>query len=503
MDGNRGAKGSIKDRLISMLYRMRYKKKKLKEQNYTVDKKEQQLNYINNLQDFREDENINILDAKDKIALDDVKYTTNFKVTRKKGIDVKRGTRQEVPIISVQEINQQSVITPEQNIDTIENNLNIKLDSIESKTGELSESVNLKKEIKKTKDEIIILKEVDKFVKTSIENLDEINTELNEIKEDIKGKNKPAEEIEKRYNELKKKITKLKDQYSAIKEKYDLSEFSILESIKLMDSIDNYKSMASLNEVEMMVKVCIKEIEKIDSVTIVVEEGKKVENNIEEKKDRENKIKVKFNKNKTKVNELRTIEEEIAYELKVQQDIVDEMYKSASYLQKEVSKKMEYIGHKKIISSLFRIAGGILTIPLTGSQIFGVALGSTMINKGLKEMNKKLETKEKIVINYKYEDISRQILEVKDKIGYTNIVLIDSLSEIKRLKTNFNEVYKDYKYILPDYVEMIEKIEELERRLVEQQSKLVNMDKKLEKEKEINKQKLKKVEKINLKKYLI
>ena len=497
MDGNRGAKGSIKDRLISMLYRMRYKKKKLKEQNYTVDKKEQQLNYINNLQDFKEDENINILDAKDKIALDDVKYTTNFKVTRKKGIDVKRGARQEVPIISVQEINQQSVITPEQNIDTIENNLNIKLDSIESKTGELSESVNLKKEIKKTKDEIIILKEVDKFVKTSIENLDEINTELNEIKEDIKGKNKPAEEIEKRYNELKKKITKLKDQYSAIKEKYDLSEFSILESIKLMDSIDNYKSMASLNEVEMMVKVCIKEIEKIDSVTIVVEEGKKVENNIEEKRDIENKIKVKFNKNKTKVNELRTIEEEIAYELKVQQDIVDEMYKSASYLQKEVSKKMEYIGHKKIISSLFRIAGGILTIPLTGSQIFGVALGSTMINKGLKEMNKKLETKEKIVINYKYEDISRQILEVKDKIGYTNIVLIDSLSEIKRLKTNFNEVYKDYKYILPDYVEMIEKIAELERRLVEQQSKLVNMDKKLEKEKEINKQKLKKVEKIN------
>ena len=31
MNGNRGAKGSIKDRLISMLYRMRYKKKKLKE----------------------------------------------------------------------------------------------------------------------------------------------------------------------------------------------------------------------------------------------------------------------------------------------------------------------------------------------------------------------------------------------------------------------------------------------------------------------------------------
>ena len=44
MNGNRGAKGSIKDRLISMLYRMRYKKKKLKE-DYTIEIKEKQVNY--------------------------------------------------------------------------------------------------------------------------------------------------------------------------------------------------------------------------------------------------------------------------------------------------------------------------------------------------------------------------------------------------------------------------------------------------------------------------
>lgn len=482
MDGNRGAKGSIKDRLISMLYRMRYKKKKLKEENYTIDNKEKQVNYINNLQEFKEQENINILDTKDKNSLDEVKYTVNFKVKRSVGISEPSKVEK-----------QETVLEPGLDIITNVQNLDIKLDTMESKTSELNEKVDLKKEIKKTKEEIVILKEVDKFINDSKDNLEEINTELNEIKEEIKEKKKPAEEIEKRYNELKKKINKLKNQYSAVKDKYDLSEFSILESIKLMDSIDNYKSMASLNEVEMMVKVCKKEIEKIDSVTIVVEESKKTENNIEEKKDKENKIKVKFNKNKTKVNELRTIEEEIAYELKVQQDIVDEMYKNASYFEKEVSKKMEYIGHKKIISSLFRIAGGILTMPLTGSQIFGVALGSTMINKGLKEMNKKLEKREKIVINYKYEDISRHILEVKDKIEYTNLVLIDSLSEIKKLKTNFNEVYKDYKYILPDYVEMIEKIEVLERRLVEQQLKLSNVDKKLDEEKEMNKQKLKKV----------
>lgn len=481
MNGNRGAKGSIKDRLISMLYRMRYKKKKLKEENYTIDKKEKQFNYINNLQDFKEEENINILDTKDKIALDNVKYTASFKVSRKKGIDEK-------------EISHKTVIDPEKDIKIIEDNLDIKLENIESKTSELSEKVNLKKEIKKTKEEIVILKEVDKFVKTSINNLNEINTEIEEIKQDLKEKNKPAEEIEKKYNELKEKITKLKNQYYVIKDKYDLSEFSIIESIKLMDSIDNYKSMASLNEIEMMVKVCIKEIEKIDSVTIVVEESKGVEKNIEDKKDKENNIKLKFNKNKVKVNELKTIEEKLAYELKLQQDTIDDMYKKASYIEKEVSRKIEYIGHRKILSSLLRIAGGILTIPLTGSQIFGVALGSTMINKGLKEMNKKLEKRERLEINYKYEDISRQVSEVKDKLEYTNLVLLDSLNEIKKLKNNFNNIYKDYKYILPDYIEMIEKIDSLESKLLEQQYNLSKMDKKLDDEKEINKQKLKKVE---------
>jgi len=484
MDGNRGAKGSIKDRLISMLYRMRYKKKKLKEENYTIDNKEKQVNYINNLQEFSEQENINILETKDKTALDEVKYTVNFKVRKKVGISDEQQKNDK---------NNEVTLQPELDLITNVQNLDIKLDTIESKTSELDNKVNLKKEIKKTKEEIVILKEVDKFINDSKDNLNEINTELNEIKTDIKENNKPAEEIEKRYNELKKKITKLKNQYYAVKEKYDLSEFSILESIKLMDSIDNYKTMASLNEVEMMVRVCKKEIEKIDSVTIVVEESKKAEDDIQDKKESENKIRIKFNKNKTKVNELKTFEEEIAYELKEQQEIVDEMYKKASYFKKEVSKKMEYIGHKKIVSSLFRIAGGILTMPLTGSQLFGVALGSTMINKGLKEMNRKLEKRERIVINYKYEDISKQVEEVKDKIEYTNLILIDSLSEIKKLKNNFNEVYKDYKYILPDYLEMIEKVEALERRLIEQQTKLVKMDRKLEEEKEMNKQKLKKI----------
>ena len=460
MNGNRGAKGSIKDRLISMLYRLRYKKKKLKEDDYTINNKTKQEKYLYNLRDFHEKEDIDILDNKDQKQLDKIKFNVNFKIKKKKGIE----------------------------------GLDFKLYSIESKTSELDEKVEIKKEIKKTKNEITILKEVDTFIKKSLENIQDIQSELDIIRKTSKEKNKDTKELEERYDALKKKINKLKEQYDTIKEKYDLSEFSILESIKLMDNIEDYKSVARLNEVEMMLKVCKKEISKIDSITVIVEQNKKVGINIEQTKQNQQNTKIKFNKSKKKINEISTLEAELATEIKYQQEVVDDMYKKASFFEKEIIKKTEVIGHRNILGSLFRIAGGIITLPLSGKQLFGVALGSTLINKGLKEMNRELETKEKIVINYKYENISKQIEQIKDKVEYTNLILSDSLNEISKLKNNFKNVYSEYNNILPEYNSALEKLNNLESRILEQQTKLINMDKKLDKEKEMNKQKLKKLE---------
>jgi len=459
MNGNRGAKGSIKDRLISMLYRLRYKKKTLKEENYTIPNKTKQESYLYNLKDFEETENINILEDKDIKQLDKINYNVNFKIQKKKGIE----------------------------------EIDLKLDSIEYKTSELDEKVNLKKEIRKTKDEIVILKEVDSFIKKSLTNINDIQNELDMIKKESKEKNKDTKELEERYSTLKKKINKLKLQYEAIKEKYDLSEFSILESIKLIDTIDDYKSIAKLNEMEMMLKVCKKEISKIDNITIIVEENKKVGIDIDNTKQQQSKIKIKFNKSKEKINEINSFEEELVYEIKKQQEIVNDMYKKASYFEKQVSKKIEVIGHRDILGSMLRIAGGILTLPFTGRQLFGVCLGSTLINKGLKEMNRELETREKIVVNYKYEDISNQIDQVKDKVEYTNLILLDSLNEIKKLKENFKNIYGEYNNILPEYNSTLEKLNNLEIKLIEQQEKLLNINKKIDKGKEINKQKLKRI----------
>ena len=354
----------------------------------------------------------------------------------------------------------------------------LNLTDIEHKTGELDEKVEIKEEIKKTENEVVILKEVDNFIKKS--------------KETLKEKNQDTKDLEERYKKLREKVDKLKAQYDTIKEKYDLSEFSILESIKLIDNVKDYKNRASLNEMDMMIKVCKKEISKIESVTVEYKETKKVGSNIEEIKKDQTNIKVTFHKNKEDINKIKETSEEVTDELKKEEQIIEDMYKEAAYFEKVTKTEFEYSGYGKMFSSLLKIAGGILTLPFTGSKIFGVALGNTMINRGLKTLNKGLEVKQKVVTDYKYTDIAHKISEVKDKVEYTNLIISDNLNEISKLKENFKK-YIEYNKVLPEYESMLENVNKLEEKLRLQQEKISNMDKKLEDQKEINNEKMKKV----------
>lgn len=477
MDGNRGAKGSIKDRLISMLYRLRYAKKVKKEEEYQIAKKEKQVEYLKKLVQLEEKENIEILDTKDKKELDKVKFNVTYKFNDNKLKLNKKDVNKEI------KFNKKIV-----GIDVVD----IELKNIEYKTDELDEKVELKKEIRKTKNEVIILKEVNEFINKSKENLKEIKEEVDTLKELSKEKNQNTEKLEERYKKLRVKIEKLKKQYEAVKEKYDLSEFSILESIKLMDNIKEYKSLASLNEMDMMIKVCKKEITKIESVTIEYKETKKVGINIDNIKDDQNKIKIKFNKNKEDIKELNNIEQEINIEIKHQEEIIEDMYKDASYFEKITRTEFNYSGYGKMFSALLNISGGILTLPFTGRSIFGIALGNTMINRGLKTINKGLNIDKKLVYEYKYTDIAHKISEVKDKVEYTSLIIEDNLKEIEKLKENFKK-YIEYNNVLPEYESMLKKVDKLEESLKLQQIKISKLDNKLEEERNLNEQKMKKV----------
>ena len=488
MDGNRGAKGSIKDRIISMLYRNRYKQQKSK-YDYTILKKEKQKEYIDNLNRFKETDNLNVLDDidKNKVSSINIKLNVNQKFFEdKKEIkkiisrdDIKRNQ-------SYKRVNKTIMIKRRPSAISIE----------PQKLKNNIDKVNLKQENKKVKEEITILKEVNSFINKSKENLDEIKKEVSLIKLELKDKNKDMTNLEERYIKLKNKIDKLKIQYDTIKEKYDLSDFKIIESIKLITSIDNYKSIASLNEIETMVDVCKKEIDNISSINIQSDENNKIGNTLENTVSDQNNIKIKFNKSKSDIENLDLLRNTIEKELSTQEKVVSEMYDKASYINKEIIKTKEYIGKGKILSSLLKITLGMLTVPLTKKRIMGYAVGAVLVNKGLKDLNNNFELKEKIRVNLKYEDISKKISSVSDILDYTYNTLEDSLIEVNKFKKNFINEYSKYSNVLPEFNDNFSKIISLENIIKDNKKKVDQIYKTLEVEKELNNKKLQKVKDI-------
>lgn len=70
MNGGRGAKGSINDRLINMMYKNRYKLEQNKKDSYTKEGKQKQKEYLKKMQTFDVSNDRNYLDEKDKKVVD-------------------------------------------------------------------------------------------------------------------------------------------------------------------------------------------------------------------------------------------------------------------------------------------------------------------------------------------------------------------------------------------------------------------------------------------------
>ena len=162
--------------------------------------------------------------------------------------------------------------------------------------------------------------------------------------------------------------------------------------------------------------------------------------------------------------------------------IIDKMNKEVDKVTKEVSRITKTTGYTRMIASCLRVATGILTLPFSKVNLFNITLGSALINKGLKDLRKGLDTKSEIKIDYKYEDLSNMIKATKDKTKLTELLIMDSLTEIKSIKEST--------YLGENNIKDLNKLEEnLNKKLKE----IDKLNKKLNKQDERNKIKIKKV----------
>lgn len=69
-----------------------------------------------------------------------------------------------------------------------------------------------------------------------------------------------------------------------MKEKYNFDDYEILDNITLIETIENYKTKAKLDELESLVDACKDEVEAIDGVLIEDRKSVGVGEEIVEKK---------------------------------------------------------------------------------------------------------------------------------------------------------------------------------------------------------------------------
>jgi hypothetical protein len=514
MDGNRGAKGSINDRLISMMYRNRYRKLQLQKESYSKDIKQEEKRYLRSIQNFDIEEGAITLDAQDRVVIEEalaplketiiefpppIKADSQFRT-------ISQEAERVIPNIdnsNAQTLHDISEKMIEFNPDVEEFDFDRfdYYEVIENKTGigELpaTEIIDVEKEVEKVEDEIIIVDELKDFIDDSIVLIEEIKEDLSQLKSLVQEQytENDINILEDKYNKVKYKINLLMEKYDTVKDKYNFENFEILESIEMMLALDDYKDKASLDEIETLVDFCKNEIEQIDGIVIEEKKSVGVSEEIVEKKVEIRRRDAEFTENRKGVIYLDDLEHKIAHEAREQKIIIAELEKKLSNFTTEFKDVTHTVYHtEKMFGSFLRIAAGILTSPFSGTKIFGTMLGTHLINKGIKGLRDAInpeyvKTTETI---HRYKDIEREILNSKDYVNTTDRLISDSIYQLDRFDDEFKTKFRKYTGVIPEYQPVEKQIEVLKRKLSQKQLEIATMKNDLDKQYEANKIKVKK-----------
>ncbi len=532
MSQNRGAKGSLNDRIISMLYRQRYGEYLKKKQAYNKKDRKQASEYLQNIRTFDIDNDNSAMEKQDKHILEDafkplndveilptIKPEKQDKLNTVKeaastvtlsseplsdSLDIKTPQLEKHPILDDKEIqtltqlgNQVTQFDP-----TTEDYDFDKFDYYEiitrkSKVAGISDDdvIDVDKEISKREDEATIIDEVTKFVDESKELLSEIKFEINDVKDSLPEQytQEDISKLEERYLALKAKLDILKEKYLTIKEKYDFEDYHILNSLALMTAIDDYRDKAKLDELDAMVDFCKGEIEQIDGVLVEEKRRKSVGEDIEKKHQEIKKRDNQFEHSKRDTIYLDSLEQQIAKESEKQREIINNIWKTLNKVELKVVKTTDYIYNTgQMFSSFLRITAGILTAPFSNRGLFGVMLGSGLINRGLRDLRTSLIPKEveRVEIKEKYHSIEREILKTKDVVQTTMHIIDDSLYQLGELQRDFKIKFEPYASYIPEYSKVYTMMEQLEKKLSAKKKYVNEMKKTLDKQYSKNKEKV-------------
>ena len=357
------------------------------------------------------------------------------------------------------------------------------------------ENIDLDLEIDKSTDEIIILSEVKKFVDESKELLNEIKTDIDNIQSSMTDRQtvEQINALDDKYCQIKNKLDKLKKQYIIMKDKYEFEDYDLLNNIRLIIAIDDFHNKAKIDELDSLVDACKNEVAQIEDVLIEEKRRILVGDELSSTKHVIVGREKEFNSTEKEAINLKYFQEKIAEEAKFQQEIVDDLEKEMNRIEMKINDVSHYIFNtRKLFSSFLRITMGILTLPLNNKSIFGIMMGTALINNGLKKFKESM-TPQKILkddTRNAYVKIDKEIITTQDMVGTTLKMIDDCIEQLDSLKQEFKMKFQDYALYIPNYYNVQNMMSDLEKNLLQKKENVVQMREVLNKQHEKSKRKI-------------
>lgn len=372
-------------------------------------------------------------------------------------------------------------------------------ESVNNKDILIKTSTEEEKELEKVILKHKIVKKIEKTLQDKNSELDIISSQLYII-DKIENQNKNIEDIKEQQKliiELKKKIEKIKEQLKIYDSNEVISNAIQLDEKSLIDDILNYKRMLEikeeLNDEYENIKEYIyltEQIDKVNDKCIELDEKKTKELerlNISDEEFRQLGVRIIKEDETTELikkmileqtNEIETLENDI--------DKIEEKYETIynyDLFEKLISLELKYL-------ALLSLSPFYNTLPF-------IALAASTTKDMINALTntKLIRTEEKI--SYYAKDYTKNIEEICYKVNNLEKMLNESLYSINNIKEEFSnnpDLVNN-----PKYEELLPKIEKLEDILKENISKVEIHKVKLNKNKNRNEEKMKKVLELNRK----
>jgi len=346
-----------------------------------------------------------------------------------------------------------------------------------------------------------IIEEIEKDIKEDLYELNRIKYELEIIKKE-EEKELNLEEINNliiQLNKLIKRFEKLKKQF--YKKNYDKINDFDFNNIDINDLIQEYKTSIKNNNIISNSLIQIRQIEEyldiINNLVRIEEDSRTLNNDLTNKKETLN-IKEKelddFEKRYTDIDKVTTYIDTFSKE---QETIIKEIENKVTQSTK-ITKKAEYqssliIDYSKLLSSTLLMATtSIIPQTKTGNMLkIGLIIASVAnMSKVVKTSTKESKVTTTIT-NIDYIDNIKASLE---NISDMDVMINNSLNDIKHMKQLFKSEFEQYKDCISEYSSMLAKLDSIEKELIVKQNLAKTYETKLNEIKEKNNVKVKRLE---------